>query len=176
VYRENRVLAGKVPVPLQHNGIVVFTFERDGSRLPGDARKNQWEPGSKELTMAKSSRHRGAFIFGSVLGGAVGAAAALWNTPQSGTELRRTLGLEREPAPATAGLSSSSAPGGSLQDKALGLLEQATAPLVGVKLGQTANNSQPGMGPATLPTRPATSPAAAGISGDATEPVAPEGV
>jgi hypothetical protein len=111
-----------------------------------------------------------------VLGGAVGAAAALWNTPQSGTELRRTLGLEREPSPAAAGLSSSSAPGGSLQDKALGLLEQATAPLVGVKLGQTANNSQPGLGPATLPTPPAMSPAAVAVGGDATEPVAPEGV
>ncbi len=126
--------------------------------------------------MAKSSSHRGAFIFGSVLGGAVGAAAALWNTPQSGQELRQMLGLERDPAPATAVAPGSNVPGGGLGDKALGLLEQATAPLVGVKLGQTANNSQPGMGVPTRPTQPVTPPVGVATSGGATEPVAPEGV
>lgn len=125
--------------------------------------------------MAKSSSHRGAFIFGSVLGGAVGAAAALWNTPQSGQELRQMLGLERDTAPDTTRAPGSTAPSGGLGGKALGLLEQATAPLVGVKLGQTANNSQPGMGPTTLPAHPVTPPGAA-TGGLATEPVAPEGV
>jgi hypothetical protein len=176
VYREFRDVAGICPFPLRRNGIVVFTFERDGSSLPGNARENHWEPGRKELTMAKSSSHRGAFIFGSILGGAVGTVAALWNTPQSGYELRRKLGLERDPAPSVAGAPGSSKPGASLQDKALGLLEQATAPLVGVKLGQTANNSQPGMGPATQPVTSASQPVGVTSDTQATEPVAPEGV
>lgn len=149
--------------------------------------------------MAKN-RHSGAFIFGSIVGGAVGALAALWNTPQSGQELRRKLGFEseaaqgvtaaarsatnaatsavrstggmagsalhsasdaaasaaqaatgavssaRQPASDTAmpaGTTGSSLPGSGLPGKALGLVERAAAPLVGVKLGQTANNSQP---------------------------------
>ena len=105
--------------------------------------------------MARSDRHRGAFIVGSVLGGAVGAAAALWNTPQSGRELRQKLGLESEPVLAVTGAvksashtvvevaGSTGGPGTSLQHRALSLIEQATAPLVGVRLGETANNSQP---------------------------------
>lgn len=101
--------------------------------------------------MAKG-RHRGAFVFGSILGGAVGAVAALWKTPQSGEELRRKLGFESEIAhsvTAAAKRASTSASGVAhtakpLPARALGLVEQVAAPLVGVKLGQTANNSQPG--------------------------------
>jgi gas vesicle protein len=101
--------------------------------------------------MAKS-RHNGAFIFGAMLGGAVGAVAALWNTPQSGAELRRKLGFESEAATAvttaakqaTSTATSVAQSARPLPSRALGLVEQAAAPLVGVKLGQTANNSQPG--------------------------------
>ncbi|MDQ3653563.1 MAG: hypothetical protein M3457_00605 [Chloroflexota bacterium] len=101
--------------------------------------------------MAKG-RHRGAFVFGSILGGAVGAVAALWKTPQSGAELRRKLGFESEVAHSvTAAAKHASASAGDvahtakpLPARALGFVEQVAAPLVGVKLGHTANNSQPG--------------------------------
>jgi gas vesicle protein len=101
--------------------------------------------------MAKS-RHNGAFIFGAMLGGAVGAVAALWNTPQSGAELRRKLGFESEAASSVTSAAKQAASTATslaqsarpLPSRALGLVEQAAAPLVGVKLGQTANNSQPG--------------------------------
>lgn len=100
--------------------------------------------------MAKGG-HKGAFVFGSILGGAVGAIAALWNTPQSGVELRRKLGFESDIAHGVtsaargavdAASSATHAPG-SLSSKALSAIEHAAAPLVGVKLGHTANNSQP---------------------------------
>src|SRR5680860_617137 len=100
--------------------------------------------------MAKS-RHRGAFVFGSILGGAVGAVAALWNAPQSGEQLRRKLGFESDVAHSVTSVAQHAANSAAhaaqltkpLPGKALGLVEQATAPLVGVKLGHTANNSQP---------------------------------
>lgn len=99
-----------------------------------------------------NDQHRGAFVVGSILGGAVGAVAALWTTPWSGAEIRRKLGFESEVAHGVAeavkdagtviaGAGQAAKP---LSGKALGLVEQAAAPLVGVKLGQTANNSQPG--------------------------------
>ncbi len=100
-----------------------------------------------------NGRHRGAFVFGSVVGGAVGAVAALWKTPQSGEELRRKLGFESDLAQGVTGAAkraSTSATGAAhaakpLPGKVLGLVEQAAAPLVGVKLGHTANDSQPGV-------------------------------
>lgn len=117
-----------------------------------------------------NSKHRGAFIVGSILGGAVGAVAALWNTPQSGKELRQMVGLESEPVLALTDAVKTSAikavdvvqdvtetvgevasSGRPVSDAALELIGQATAPLVGVKIGQTANNSQPG---ATAPAPP----------------------
>jgi hypothetical protein len=99
-----------------------------------------------------NDRHRGAFVFGSIVGGAVGAVAALWKTPQSGEELRRKLGFEsdaahsitsaaREVGATASGTVKAARP---LPARILGLVEQAAAPLVGVKLGHTANNSQPG--------------------------------
>ena len=39
----------------------------------------------------KSNNHGAAFVVGSLLGGLVGAVAALWSTPQSGAELRAKL-------------------------------------------------------------------------------------
>lgn len=93
--------------------------------------------------MAKRSGN-GAFIFGSIIGGAVGSALALWNTPQSGKELRQKLGIE----PLVAGVGQAVNTGGASYEtvgtRLLGVVEKATAPLVGVHLGQTANNSQPG--------------------------------
>jgi gas vesicle protein len=93
------------------------------------------------------NRHNGALVFGALLGGAVGAAAALWKTPYTGAELRGLIGLPNGTDPGGAG-----APR-SLGDRALELVEQATAPLVGVRLGQTANNSQPARG-SNNPTSP----------------------
>jgi gas vesicle protein len=112
--------------------------------------------------MAKND-HTGAFIFGTILGGAVGAVAALWNTPQSGKELRQTVGLESEPVLAvtdavkttaikakdvagevSTSVAAAASSGRPMTDVVLDLVGQATAPLVGVKIGQTANNSQPG--------------------------------
>lgn len=100
--------------------------------------------------MAKS-RHRGAFVFGSILGGAAGAAAALWKTPQSGEDLRRKLGFESDAARSVTRAAKNAAGPASgavasakpLSSRVLGMVERAAAPLVGVKLGQTANNSQP---------------------------------
>jgi gas vesicle protein len=108
----------------------------------------------------------GAFIFGTVLGGLVGAAAALWKTPQSGQELRQAVGLESEPVLAVTGAVKSSAikvkdvavevsdtvgdvtsTGRPITDVALELVGQVTAPLVGVRLGHTANNSHPSADP-----------------------------
>ena len=105
----------------------------------------------------------GAFIVGTILGGAVGAVAALWKTPQSGKDLRQMVGLESEPVHAVTGAVKASATrvkdvaenvsdtvadaataGRPITDVALELVGQATAPLVGVRIGQTANNSQPG--------------------------------
>jgi len=110
--------------------------------------------------MAKRSGG-GAFFFGSVLGGVVGSLVALWTTPQSGQDLRRKLGLDQAASKASSVLPTSGSADGSderattgsstpLSARLLSPIERVTAPLVGVKLGQTANNSQPGYtGPAT---------------------------
>ncbi|CAN5401783.1 hypothetical protein BH09CHL1_BH09CHL1_23850 [soil metagenome] len=39
--------------------------------------------------MAKGSKHTTAFVFGTMLGGAAAAAAAIWNSPQSGKRTRQ---------------------------------------------------------------------------------------
>lgn len=41
--------------------------------------------------MARGSRHRGAFTMGLLLGGAAAAAAAIWNSPQSGKKTREQI-------------------------------------------------------------------------------------
>lgn len=114
--------------------------------------------------MAKRSGG-GAFFFGSVIGGAVGSLVTLWSTPQSGQELRRKLGIDQAVSTVSSAMPSggdttsagSTATGTSfgsgsapLSARLLAPVERVVAPLVGVKLGQTANNSQPGYtGPAT---------------------------
>ncbi len=89
------------------------------------------------------NRHNGAFVFGAVMGGAVGAVVALWKTPYSGQELRSRIGLAPDPEGRIAPIRLNR-PSKPLGTTAMGLIEHATAPIVGVKLGQTANNSQPG--------------------------------
>jgi hypothetical protein len=116
------------------------------------------------------NRQNGAFVFGALVGGAAGAMTALWKTPYSGVELRRKLGLPgntgttspAEPIPSASPESASPQESRPLTARALAFVEYATAPLVGVKLGQTANNSQPGS-PTPVPvTAPEAAPVAAG--------------
>jgi gas vesicle protein len=67
--------------------------------------------------------------------------------------------------PAGTTTTTGSTPGSGIAGKALGLVEKAAAPLVGVKLGQTANNSQPGAAPvADTGPIPAATPADTGIT------------
>jgi hypothetical protein len=86
-----------------------------------------------------SQRNTGAFIAGSVLGGMIGAAVALWKTPKSGPELRASLTGERT------GAVTYRAEGGELTERrfanpVLGFVEKATAPIVGVELGKLAKD------------------------------------
>ena len=122
-------------------------------------------------------RHNAAFIVGSVLGGVVGAAAALWKAPRSGPELRAMVKeriggaggttvstrvssvVETSRAPITSTVSRgrdilnatrssetrTAGRASGIGGKALSFVEKATAPIVGVKLGQTA---RPGESPA----------------------------
>lgn len=39
--------------------------------------------------MAKTSKHTTAFVLGTMIGGAAAAAAAVWNSPQSGKRTRQ---------------------------------------------------------------------------------------
>lgn len=101
-------------------------------------------------------RHTAAFVFGAILGGIAGAAITLWKTPQSGAHLRAGLsqGLNDLTGLDLAGTAhpdqqsrrpplQSPIPGRTtperLSSRALEFAERAAAPLVGVKLGQTAN-------------------------------------
>lgn len=45
----------------------------------------------KVNAMAKTSKHTTAFVMGTLLGGAAAAAAAIWNSPQSGKRTRQQL-------------------------------------------------------------------------------------
>lgn len=101
------------------------------------------------------NRHNGALVFGALLGGAVGAATALWKTPYSGEELRRMIGLPPSDDGADIGVAGKPQ---TIGDRALAFVEQATAPIVGVNLGKTANDSQPGPG--------STAPTVAGVPAD----------
>jgi len=88
-----------------------------------------------------SQRNTGAFIAGSVLGGMIGAAVALWKTPKSGPELRASLSGDRAGA-VTYG--SETATGAVTEHRfaspVLGFVEKATAPIVGVELGKLAKD------------------------------------
>lgn len=89
-----------------------------------------------------SQRNTGAFIAGSVIGGIVGAAVALWKTPQSGPELRATLsGGERHGAVTyRTETDIDEAAGRRFSNPVLGFVEKATAPIVGVELGKLAKD------------------------------------
>jgi hypothetical protein len=87
-----------------------------------------------------SQRNTGAFIAGSVIGGIVGAAIALWKTPQSGPELRASLsGGERHGA-VTYGSGDAGTADRRFSNPVLGFVEKATAPIVGVELGKLAKD------------------------------------
>lgn len=115
-------------------------------------------------------RHNAAFVVGSVLGGVAGAAAALWKAPQSGSELRakvaerlggsggtsmNTTVPDDSPAPTSSKASKlrdiwnattlpetrSFGRGSRVGGKVLSMVENATAPIVGVKLGETARQA-----------------------------------
>lgn len=97
-----------------------------------------------------SQRNTGAFIAGSVLGGVIGAALALWKTPQSGPELRASLsGGERHGA-VTYGSGDASTADRRFSNPVLGFVEKATAPIVGVELGKLAKDDPQ---PYTAPVR-----------------------
>lgn len=109
-------------------------------------------------------RHNAAFVVGSILGGVAGAAAALWKTPRSGPELRAQISQRLGGIAGSAGSSASMAAskvskvrvpwntttspgtrsygsGSGMGGRVLSFVEHATAPIVGVKLGQTANRA-----------------------------------
>lgn len=98
--------------------------------------------------MAKKKGNNTSFVVGSVLGGLIGAAAALWKTPMSGAELREKLGLggadtSRVTTPVLEQSDVRPAEtGASLPNRMLSKVENVLAPVVGVNLGQTANGSR----------------------------------
>jgi hypothetical protein len=89
----------------------------------------------KDDTLA-GKRHTAAFIFGTVAGGLVGAAVALWKTPHTGDELRNAITTVTDPTSTF-----NTEPRHS--SKLLGAVEYVLAPVVGVELGKTANGSGP---------------------------------
>ncbi len=92
-----------------------------------------------------SQRSTGAFVAGSVIGGIVGAAVALWKTPKSGAEWR-------------AGLPGGGATPGDDQrfaNPVLGFVEKAAAPIVGVELGKLAKDDPGSLAVAPLRSSPA---------------------
>lgn len=98
--------------------------------------------------MAKKKNGNATFIVGSVLGALAGAAFALWRTPMSGKELRAKL----TPGPLVVGTNGDAQPSGEgFTDKVINVVERATAPLVGVELGKTANGSGNGSVHVTQP-------------------------
>ncbi len=85
-------------------------------------------------------RHNTAFVVGAILGGIAGAAVTLWTTPRSGLELRgQMMGQGDDYAPGVEPAGGGGSSDTSLSNRALGLVERAAAPLVGMRLGETAN-------------------------------------
>lgn len=98
----------------------------------------------KDKDVPAKKRHNTAFVVGSVIGGLAGAAAALWKTPYSGEELREKIagGSGRSGTSGdTVKISTTGVRRQSMQDKVLSTVENRLAPIVGVKLGKTANGS-----------------------------------
>jgi gas vesicle protein len=98
--------------------------------------------GYQEEEDVANKRHNAAFVVGSVLGGLVGAGVALWKTPYSGPELRSMLtGGPGEGH--TAGTTTASDEPLRFSSRLLSQVENTLAPVVGVRLGKTANDSGP---------------------------------
>jgi gas vesicle protein len=94
--------------------------------------------------VARKNRHNAAFVVGAVIGGLGGAAAALWKTPYSGQELRMKLtggGTTSESGVEVRELRATPGQERSFKGKLLSTVESTLAPVVGVKLGKTANES-----------------------------------
>lgn len=117
--------------------------------------------------MTKKKSGNKAWIVGTVLGAVAGAAYALWKTPMSGQELRTKL------APGPIGqrddVATNTVHQPGIGDTILGKVEQTLAPVVGVKLGKTANGPAPTNGSVTEPITvseptPDTSPVAAQVA------------
>lgn len=90
--------------------------------------------------MARNNRHNAAFVVGAVLGGLAGSAVALWKTPYTGEELRTKItGGGPEQNVNVREMRTTTVYEPSLKDKVLSTVEHTLAPVVGVKLGKTAN-------------------------------------
>lgn len=123
----------------QKTELIVHVEEKNGS---GKARQ---KAASKKKSDAKKKRHNTAFVVGSVTGGLAGAAAALWKTPYSGQELREKITGRFKGSDAggdTVQIRVTGRPRQqSIQGRILSTIENTLAPIVGVKLGKTANDS-----------------------------------
>jgi hypothetical protein len=102
-------------------------------------------------------RHGTAFIVGAVVGGIAGAAATLWTTPRSGLELRSRMmgeGDDYAPSGPQVGVGETRPHEERLTSRALSFVERAAAPLVGVRLGETADErgEAAASGPTSTPT------------------------
>lgn len=108
-----------------------------------------------------AQRHNAAFVVGSVLGGVIGAAAALWNAPQTGAELRGKLmgnvkarsgqasGTAASPESTTVVTTSSS---GSklttpISGKVTPLIERATASISDIRTARAGSGSSSSSAP-----------------------------
>jgi gas vesicle protein len=118
-------------------------FARIGASTAGRVLFRSASDTWKEDNVANKNRHNAAFVVGAVLGGLGGAAAALWKTPYTGEELRMKLTgggrTSHSSDVETRAVSATPAQERSFKDKVLSTVESTLAPVVGVKLGKTAN-------------------------------------
>jgi gas vesicle protein len=84
--------------------------------------------------VAKQKNSNKGWIVGTVLGALGGAAYALWKTPMSGRQVRSKL------VPGSTGHASATS-GGGMAGTLMSKVEHTIAPIVGVKLGQTAHKT-----------------------------------
>jgi hypothetical protein len=113
-------------------------------------------PGGTDVAKTRN-RHNAAFVVGSVLGGVAGAAIALWKTPYSGEELRERItgGTDTTVTGTTATGVGTGSTEPRFSSKLLSSVENTLAPVVGVRLGKTANEGT--VAPVTTPVVPAAS-------------------
>lgn len=95
-----------------------------------------------------AQRHNVAFVVGSVLGGVIGAAAALWTAPQTGEELRdkltsgvRTRSYPGRESTTVVMSASSSVPTTPLSSRVSSFVERAKAPVAGLKTSRSTSPS-----------------------------------